>query len=214
MAGSDATLGGAGGGSAQGGAGGNDSQNAAGAGGMDGEGDDLEPCSDPAVSRLKVWEMQVVGGTQDPSGSPLRAYQDGYEMHVAWSIDSGYGTANAPLDNQGEYANGANPAEHGVDVSAAEGLFLEYAAQGSTYVQLRTASVPHGGDHYRANIPATNGEISTVLLPFSSFARPGGQPGPGSDILNEVFSLTFATGASATLTLRQVRIDGLIPPCD
>jgi hypothetical protein len=26
----------------------------------------LTPCSAPSVSRLKVWEMQVVGGTMTP----------------------------------------------------------------------------------------------------------------------------------------------------
>lgn len=39
----------------------------------------LEPCAGPAVSRLEVWEMQVVGGSMVPAqGSPLRPSADSF----------------------------------------------------------------------------------------------------------------------------------------
>jgi len=114
----------------------------------------LPPCSEPSVSRLKVWEMQVVGGSMTPaSGSPLREIPGGHEFYVEWTLDGGdaYGTANTPLNNQGQYANGADPLENAVDISAAVGVTLEYATTGDAYLQIRTASVPHGGDHFRAD---------------------------------------------------------------
>jgi hypothetical protein len=200
------------GGSGGGGAGGGGAGGSGGSGGMG-----LEPCSEPSVSRLEVWETQVVGGSMVPaSGSPLRVIEGGHELYIEWTLDGGgsYGTANAPLENQGEYSNGADPAEHGVDLSGAAGVTLEYATTGSTYLQLRTASVPHGGDHFRADLPNTSGVIQTTTLAFSDFRRPGGETPPDSAILSEVFSYTFVAAGSADLTLRQVLVPGFSPPCD
>jgi len=178
----------------------------------------LEPCSDPAVSRLKVWEMQVVGGSMLPAtGSPLRKYDGGgYEMYVEWTLTDGgaYGTANAPLNNQGQYSNGADPAKNGVDISQGSGITLEYASAGSTYLQIRTAAVPHGGDHFRADLPSTNGQLKTIALDYASFRRPGGTTPPGDDVLKSAFSFTFVGSATTQLTLRQVLIPGFKPPCN
>jgi hypothetical protein len=177
----------------------------------------LTPCTDPSVSRLKVWETQVVSGTQVPaSGSPLRDAGKDYEMYIEWTLQgsSSYGTANAPLNNQGEYTNGADPAKNAVDISGATGVTLEYAATGSTYMQIRTGTVPHGGDHFRADLPITGTEIKTITLPFADFRRPGGQTPPGADILKDVFSFTFVGAATTKVTLRQVRVAGFTPPCN
>src|SRR5258708_5069790 len=94
----------------------------------------LVPCTAPSVSRLKVWEMQVVGGTQVPTGSPLRKVGNDYELFVTWTLtgSGAYGTANAPLNNMGEFTNGADPAKNAVDISGATGIFLEYGATGNT----------------------------------------------------------------------------------
>jgi len=213
-----AGSGGAAGASAGAGSGGGGSGGASGSGGSGGL-IPLEPCSEPSVSRLKVWEMQVVGGTQVPaSGSPLRELQGGggHELYVEWTLDGGgsYGTANAPLNNQGQYANGADPAENGVDISAAGGITLEYATTGPAYLQLRTASVPHGGDHFRADLPLTSGEIAIATLNFEDFRRPGGNTPPETAILQEVFSFTFVGGGTTNLTLRQVLVPGFSPPCE
>lgn len=187
----------------------------AGSGG--GSGPVLQACADPAVSRLKVWEMQVVGGTQVPAnGSPLRKYDGGgYELYVEWTLTAGgaYGTANAPLNNMGQYTNGADPAKNAVDISKGDGLTIEYASTGNTYLQLRTAAVPHGGDHFRADLPSTGGQLKTVQLPYASFRRPGGNTPPGADILTGMFSFTFVGAATTKLTLRQVLIPGFVPPC-
>ena len=189
----------------------------AGAAGMGG-GPALEPCSDPAVSRLKVWEMQVVSGSMVPAnGSPLRKYDGGgYEMYVEWTLNGadGYGTANAPLNNQGQYTSGADPAKNGVDISQGTGITLEYASAGSTYLQIRTAAEPHGGDHFRADLPSTNGQLQTVTLAYASFRRPGGTTPPGDDVLKAAFSFTFVGSATTKLTLRQVLIPGFKPPCN
>jgi hypothetical protein len=160
--------------------------------------------------------MQVVGGTQVPTGSPLRKVGNDYELFVTWTLTdaSGYGTANAPLNNMGEYTNGANPAQQAVDISSATGIFLEYAATGNTYMQIRTGTVPHGGDHFRATLPVTGATVKTVTLNFADFRRPGGTTPPGSDILKDVFSFTFVGGGTTTLTLRQVRVRGFTPPCN
>ncbi len=177
----------------------------------------LPPCAEPSVSRLMVWEMQVVGGTMVPaSGSPLREFGDAHELYVEWTLDGGgsYGTANAPLNNQGEYSSGANPAENGVDISSAAGVTLEYATTGSAYLQIRTASEPHGGDHFRADLPPTNGEIAIVTLNFADFRRPGGDTPPEAAILQEVFSFTFVAAGTTNLTLRQVLVPGFSPPCE
>lgn len=206
---------GAGGSDAQGGGGGS-----AGRGGSGGGIDDLpplEPCEKPSVSHLKVWEMQVVGGSQVPAnGSPLRKYDGGYEMYVEWTLNGGeaYGTANTPLNNMGQYANGADPLKNVVDLSKGDGITLEYSSTGSTYLQLRTAAVPHGGDHFKADLPATNGQMQTVKLLYADFRRPGGNTPPGNDILSGMFSLTFVGSATTKLTLRQIRTPGFIPPCN
>jgi hypothetical protein len=189
----------------------------AGAGGSSGS-PALEPCSEPAVSRLKVWEMQVVGGSQVPAnGSPLRKYDGGgYEMYVEWTLTDGgaYGTANAPLNNQGQYSNGADPTKNAVDISQGSGITLEYASAGSTYLQIRTATVPHGGDHFRADLPSTNGQLQTLKLDYASFRRPGGNTPPADDVLKDAFSFTFVGSATTKLTLRQVLIPGFKPPCN
>ena len=194
------------------------------AGGDDAGGNDASPdypplaqCTAPSVSRLKVWEMQVVGGTQVPAnGSPLRGAGNGYELFVTWTLAGagGYGTANAPLNNMGQYTSGANPAQNAVDISSAPGVFLEYGATGDTYMQIRTGTVPHGGDHFRATLPVTGTEVKTITLNFADFRRPGGATPPGPDILKDVFSFTFVGGGTTTLTLRQVRVRGFIPPCN
>ena len=207
----------AGGGVAGGGAGGGGGGATAGTAGTGGS-PALEPCSDPAVSRLKVWEMQVVGGSMVPAnGTPLRKYDGGgYEMYVEWTLTGGgaYGTANAPLNNQGQYANGADPAKNGVDIGQGSGITLEYASAGSTYLQIRTAAVPHGGDHFRADLPSTNGQLQTITLAYASFRRPGGTTPPGDDVLKGAFSFTFVGSATTKLTLRQVLIPGFKPPCN
>lgn len=177
----------------------------------------LTPCTDPSVSRLKVWEMQVVGGTMVPAnGSPLRRVGDAYELHVVFTLQGAgpYGTANAPLNNQGEFTNGANPAENAVDISSAAGITLEYATTGAAYLQIRTATVPHGGDHFRADMPVTGDQVRTITLYFADFRRPGGTTPPGADILRDVFSFTFVASATNTMTLRQVRVAGFTPPCN
>lgn len=217
-AGSTSGGGGSGGSTAQGGGGNGGS--AAGTGGGGGSGGSLpmlEPCAQPSVSHLKVWEMQVVGGTQVPAnGSPLRKYDGGgYEMYVEWTLNGAdaYGTANAPLNNMGQYSNGADPAKNAVDISKGDGLTIEYSSTGSTYLQLRTAAVPHGGDHFRADLPSTNGQIQTIKLAYDTFRRPGGNTPPGSDILSGMFSFTFVGSATTKLTIRQVLIPGFVPPC-
>jgi hypothetical protein len=176
----------------------------------------LAPCSAPAVSRLKVWEMMTVGGSMMPgSGSPLRTFADGYEMYVVWTLTGGgYGTANTPLKNMGQYANGADPTKNAADISGEAGITLEYATTGNTYMQIRTGAVPHGGDHFKANLPVTAGEIKLVTLKFADFRRPGGSTPPGADVLTDAFSLTFVAGATTTLTLRQIRIGAFVPPCN
>jgi hypothetical protein len=178
----------------------------------------LQPCTDPAVSRLKVWEMQVVGGTQVPAnGSPLRKYDGGgYELYVEWTLTGGgaYGTANAPLDNMGQYANGADPAKNAVDISKGSGLTIQYASTGNTYMQIRTGTVPHGGDHFRADLPTTDGMLKMISLDYASFRRPGGTTPPGADVLKDAFSFTFVGSATTKLTLRQILIPGFVPPCN
>jgi hypothetical protein len=202
----------AGAGGSGGAAGGNAGTAGAGGGAM------LTPCSDPAVSRLKVWEMQVVGGTQVPAnGSPLRQYDGGgYELYVEWTLTGGgaYGTANAPINNMGQYSNGADPAKNGIDISKGTGLTIEYASTGNTYMQIRTGAVPHGGDHFKADLPSTNGMLKTILLDYASFRRPGGNTPPGDDVLKDAFSFTFVGSGTTKLTLRQISIPGFIPPCN
>jgi hypothetical protein len=160
--------------------------------------------------------MQVVGGTMVPAnGSPLRPIAGGHELFVKFTLQGGgYGTANAPLNNRGQYTNGANPADEAVDLSGADGFTIEYATTGSAYVQLRTGAVPHGGDHFRADMPNTNGELQTLKLKFADFRRPGGNTPPAADVLGDVFSFTFVAGGTTDLTLRQVSIPGFVPPCD
>ncbi len=230
-AGGSATAGGGSGGSAASAGGGGSAGTAgaagsaaagggvAGVGGAGGSGGltPLPPCSEPSVSRLMVWETQVVGGTMVPaSGSPLREFQGAHELYIEWTLDGGgsYGTANAPLNNQGEYANGADPAQNGVDISSAAGVTLEYATTGNAYLQIRTASEPHGGDHFRADLPLTGGEIAVTTLNFADFRRPGGDTPPETAILQEVFSFTFVAGGTTNLTLRQVLVPGFSPPCE
>ena len=178
----------------------------------------LTPCADPSVSHLKIWEMQVVGGTQVPAnGSPLRKYDGGgYELYVEWTLNGadGYGTANAPINNMGQYTNNADPAKNGMDISKGAGLTIEYASTGSTYMQIRTGAVPHGGDHFKADLPSTNGMLKTILLDYASFRRPGGTTPPGDDVLKDAFSFTFVGAATTKLTLRQVLIPGFVPPCN
>jgi hypothetical protein len=175
----------------------------------------LAPCTAPAVSRLKVWEMDISGGTAVPKGTPLRKVGDSYEFHVAWTLNGGgYGTANTALNNKGQYSGGADPAKSSADVSGASGLFLEYSATGNTYMQLRTGAVPHGGDHFRATLPVTGDQLRTIMLNFADFRRPGGKTPPGPEILKDVFTLTFVAGGTTTVTLRQIRIPGFTPPCD
>jgi hypothetical protein len=160
--------------------------------------------------------MQVVSGTQVPAnGSPLRKAGDAYELFVTWTLMSGgYGTANTPLKNMGQYTNGIDPAQYAVDISSAPGVTLEYSTTGNTYMQIRTGTVPHGGDHFRATMPVTGSELRTITLNFSDFRRPGGTTPPGPDILRDVFSFTFVGGGTTTLTLRQVRVPGFVPPCN
>jgi hypothetical protein len=216
-AGSSAGTAGAGVGGGAGGVGGGGGSGGASGGGGAGGGGALEPCQEPSVSRLKVWEMQVVGGTQVPAnGSPLRAVAEGgHELDVQWTLNGGgYGTANAPLENQGEYANGANPAEHAVDISGGAGITVEYSSTGNTYLQIRTASVPHGGDHFRADLPSTEGMLDTITLAYDTFRRPGGNTPPGNDILTDAYAFTFVGGGTTHFKLRQVLIPGYVPPCD
>jgi hypothetical protein len=203
-------------GALQGGAG--NGSGAGGRGGSAGSGGTmtLEPCADPAVSRLKVWEMQVVSGTQVPAnGSALRKYDGGgYELYVEWTLQGGgYGTANAPLKNMGQYTNGIDPAQYGVDIGKGPALTIEYSSTGNTYLQIRTGAVPHGGDHFRADLPSTGGQVTTIQLALDSFRRPGGNTPPGADVLKDAFSFTFVGGGTTKLALRQVLIPGFIPPC-
>lgn len=160
--------------------------------------------------------MQVVSGSMTPAnGSPLRAYAGGHELFVEFTLQAGgYGTANAPLNNRGQYTHGADPAIEAVDLSAAGGFTIEYATTGSAYVQLRTGAVPHGGEHFRADMPNTAGQLQTLPLKFADFRRPGGSTPPASDVLSDVFSFTFVAGGTTDLTLRQVLVPGFVPPCD
>jgi hypothetical protein len=160
--------------------------------------------------------MMTSGGSMMPgNGSPLRKFGDSYEMYVVWTLNGGgYGTANTPLKNMGQYANGADPTKYAVDISGEGGLTLEYATTGSSYVQIRTGTVPHGGDHFKANMPVTAGEIKIVTLKFADFRRPGGNTPPGPDVLKDAFSLTFVASATTTMTLRQIRIGSFVPPCN
>lgn len=177
----------------------------------------LTPCTMPAVSRLKVWEMMTSGGSMMPMGSPLRkvAGTDAYEMYVSFTIQGGgYGTANTALKNAGQYANGANPAQNAVDISAEGGITLEYATTGASYLQIRTGTVPHGGAHFKIDLPVTAGMIKTTKFNFADFRRPGGQVPPGPDVLKDAFSLTFVASATGTMTLRQVRVGAFVPPCN
>ncbi|HEY2903470.1 MAG TPA: hypothetical protein VGL59_22995 [Polyangia bacterium] len=218
-----ATGGASGNGGASGASDGGSRTDSAGTGGDTGAADGgtglppLAPCTAPAVSRLKVWEMQVVGGTMTPpSASPLRLVNGAYEMHVAWVLSdaSGYGTANTPLNNQGQYTSGADPAKNAVDLSAAPGVVLEYSLTGPAYLQIRTGTNPHGGDHYRANLTPTGDAFQIVTLKFADFRLNGGPSPPGPDILKDVFSFTFVGAGATTLTLRQVQMAGFTPPCN
>jgi hypothetical protein len=114
----------------------------------------------------------------------------------------------------GQYSNGADPAKNGIDISKGTGITLEYASTGSTYLQIRTGAVPHGGDHFKADLPSTNGMLKTILLDYASFRRPGGTTPPGDDVLKDAFSFTFVGSATTKLTLRQVLIPGFVPPCN
>jgi hypothetical protein len=215
------------GGAGTAGSSGGSGQAGAGAGGSAGNGSGgsggsgipvLEPCADPAVSRLKKWEMQVVGGTQVPTGSPLRQVEGGgYEMYVEWTLNGGgeqYGTANAPLNNMGQYSDGADPAKNGVDISQGPAIIIAYSSTGSTYLQIRTGAVPHGGDHFKADLPSTDGQLKIISLALDSFRRPGGTTPPGDDVLKDAFSFTFVGSATTKLALRHVYIPGFVPPCD
>ena len=114
----------------------------------------------------------------------------------------------------GQYSSGADPAKNGVDIGKGSGLTIEYASTGSTYLQLRTGAVPHGGDHFKADLPSTSGMLKTIQLDYATFRRPGGNTPPGDDVLKDVFSFTFVGSATTKLTLRQVLIPGFVPPCN
>jgi hypothetical protein len=163
--------------------------------------------------------MQVVGGTQVPSGSPLRQYDGGgYEMYVEWTFNAGggeqYGTANTPLNNMGQYSDGADPAKNGVDISQGPGISLEYSSTGNTYLQIRTGALPHGGDHFKADLPSTDGQMKIVTLALADFRRPGGNTPPGGDVLKDAFSFTFVGSSTTKLGVRQIYIPGFVPPCN
>jgi hypothetical protein len=179
-------------------------------------------CPAPSLSGLRVFETQVVGGTQQPPQgvSPLVQSGGSSELRITWMLDpqappsNRFGTLNLPLRNRGQFTDGIEPRNFPVDLGAAAGLDVRYASTGPVFVQLRTGSVPNGGDHFRADLPVTGGQLRALQLPFASFRRPGGNTPPGPEITRDAFSFTFATTEGAALRLTDVSVPGLQPPCD
>src|SRR5438045_4189779 len=149
------------------------------------------------------------GSTTGPTGSATGTTSTTGTTTVATTTStsgSGSGTGGGAGAATSGAGGAAGPSSAGGAAgSAGSG---EGGATGNTYMQIRTGTVPHGGDHFRATLPVTGTDVKTITLNFADFRRPGGTTPPGADVLKDVFSLTFVGGATTTLTLRQVRIRG------
>lgn len=172
------------------------------------------------MSRFTVWDVEV---SKDGStlavegGSPFALRGDQRVAHVVFDLKGpeSYGTINVPLRNHREDAT-YGTSEHSVDLSRGRAVTVGYASTADLFLQIRHGARAHGGHHYRAKLPATNGLLRSERLFFADFAQPDWvAPDDRYPLdLHDVFSFTVAALQSADVTIASLAADGYTPACD
>ena len=194
--------------------------------GSTGSTDDLDPldaCEEAEVDRLRVWDIQSVGGTSTPDNWQDPIIDAGMEhaIEVEFSLPpsdgsdgANYGTVNVPLANGREDDDGTT-IELSVDLGDAEFIRLGDSSTAVAFLQVRYGADAHGGHHFRVPLPSTDGELQVVDFPFEDFRRPQwATTYPDERVkIDDVFSLTFTTFQSVIWRIESLRIPGYTPPC-
>ena len=177
-------------------------------------------CKEPSVSRFKVWDAEVSKDESSLStdGPTVLTLRDGKPVaHVVFTLagPSSYGTINVPLKNHREDQAHATK-DFSVDLGRSRAVTVKYASNADLFLQLRHGARAHGGHHYRASLPATEGQLRTRTLRFADFAQPDwvkeSERYPLD--LHDVFSFTVAALRSADVTVASLEIEGFSPACE
>lgn len=185
--------------------------------------DPLDPCTEPEVSRLRVWDIQSVGGTSIPDNwqDPVIEHGVAHAVDVEFDLPpsdgsdgANYGTINVPLANGREGVDGTTE-ELSVDLGNAEFLRLTHAADAQAFLQIRYGADAHGGHHFRIPLEPTDGDIEVVDLQFADFRRPDWAMTDADERVevDDVFSLTFTTFQSVKWRIEGLQIPDYTPPC-
>jgi hypothetical protein len=179
-----------------------------------------DACKEPAVSRFTVWDVEVSkdGSTLAlDAGSPFALRGDQRVTHVVFDLKgpASYGTINVPLRNHREDAT-YKTSEHSVDLGRARAVTVSYASTADLFLQIRHGARAHGGHHYRAKLPTTNGLLRSERLFFVDFAQPDwvSENDRYALDLSDVFSFTVAALQSADVTIASLVADGYTPACN
>ena len=172
------------------------------------------------MSRFTVWDVEVSkdGSTLTLDAGSSLAMHDGRRVaHVVFDLQGpqSYGTINVPLRNHREDAT-YKTSEHSVDLGRSRAVTVGYASTADLFLQIRHGARAHGGHHYRAKLPATNGSFRTERLFFADFAQPDwvSENDRYPLDLSDVFSFTVAALQSADVTIATLAADGYTPACD
>ena len=179
-----------------------------------------DACKEPSVSRLTVWDVEVSkdGSTLSIDGDSSLTVRSGKRVaHVVFDLQgpASYGTINVPLRNQREDAT-HRTADFSVDLARSHGVTLSYASTADLFLQIRHGARAHGGHHYRAKLPTTEGSLRSERLRFADFAQPDWvKPEDRYPLdLRDVFSFTVAALQSADVTVAALVADGYTPLCE
>jgi hypothetical protein len=169
----------------------------------------LPACAKPDIDHLEMWRAH--GGSLRPAvgGNLLVKEGDAYYMKVEFLPGSAWHEIVVPV---------ANALAKKADLSASKGFTIIYSATADLWVQLRPLTHPHGGEQHTFKLPATNGQLDVLFVPFTaaSWGMLLGAPKfPFSEALKEAnfFDFVGPPDEANTFIVRALRFDGYVPSC-
>lgn len=167
----------------------------------------LTECDTPSIDRYQQWLASGEGPTIPATGSLLVAEGDGYKAQVEFTSDGEWHVTVLQLGNQYEAQ---------ADLSASSGLTITYSSTADFFVQVRPASAWNGGAKWHALLPASEGLITTLTIPFDEaewFEKLGPPPHTLAEALAEVRGLMFVGNEKNEISITGLTVDGYVPTC-
>jgi len=180
------------------------------------------------VGKFPVWDPQVVGNGL-LNGTTANAWPRQGLDNVSCLINhndvmianfmnmstADYGTVNVPVGGHlcsplcpmcsSKYTQKCSQ-----NLSDADGLTITYSSTADAWIQIRTGTLPHGGDHNLYTLRNTSGVIRSVSLPWDAFQ---GGTEPIAVAVAEVYSFTLAClGKYGSANLLSVSYLGFLTP--